>query len=104
MGPFESWRAAAEDGQSAADRAVRSAKKDKGRRLAQTSSDTESDEDVNLKVCNRNLSQKLCEEEEEAERLQREIDAAAAKNRERLKELAAVRNAYPVIVIMSYIF
>jgi hypothetical protein len=87
----------------AAERAEWSAKEDKGRRLAETSSDSKSDEDVNLKERNRNMHQKLCQEEEETERLQREIDAAAAKNREKLKELAAVRNAYQVIVIVSYI-
>ncbi len=45
---------------------------------------------------------KLQQEDEEAGRLQREIDAAAAKNRERLKERTSVRNAYLEIVNMPY--
>jgi hypothetical protein len=49
----------------AAERAVRSAKKDKGRRLAETSSGSASDEDVNLKERNRNMRQKLRQKEEE---------------------------------------
>jgi hypothetical protein len=50
------------------------------------------------------LKRDLQEQDEETQRIQRLIDEATLKNKEKLKELAAVRNSYPVIERIFFCF
>ena len=53
---------------------------------------------------NKKLKRDLQEQDEETQRIQRLIDEATLRNKEKLKELAAVRNSYPVIVQIFFCF
>ena len=92
-----------------AERAAASARKDKGKRvrMEDTASDSASSEDgrlVTKRERDKKLKRDLQEQEEETQRIQRLIDEATLKNKEKLKELAAVRNSYPVIVRIFFCF
>ena len=89
-------------------RATASAKKDKAKRAIadDTASDSASSEDgrlVKKRERDKKLKRDLQEQEEETQRIQRLIDEATLKNKEKLKELAAVRNSYPVIVRIFFL-
>jgi hypothetical protein len=92
----------------AAERAAASAKKDKGKRqLQETDSDSASSDDsplVKKRERDKKLKRDLQEQDEETQRIQRLINEATLKNKEKLKELAAVRNSYPVIVRIFFCF
>jgi hypothetical protein len=90
-------------------RAAASAKKDKAKRAIadDTASDSASSEDSRLvtkRERGKKLKRDLQEQDEETQRIQRLIDEATLKNKEKLKELAAVRNSYPVIVQIFVLF
>ena len=93
---------------AAADRAAASARKDKTSKRAradETSSDSSDDAPLaKRREREKKLKRDLQEQEEETQRIQRLIDEAALKNKEKLKELAAVRNSYPVIVRIFFLF
>jgi hypothetical protein len=93
---------------AAADRAAASARKDKTSKRAradETSSDSSDDAPLAKKRDReKQLNRDLQEQEEETQRIQRLIDEATLKNKEKLKELAAVRNSYPVIVRIFFLF
>ena len=90
-------------------RAAASAKKDKAKRVIadDTASDSASSEDgrlVTKRERDKKLKRDLQEQDEETQRIQRLINEATLRNKEKLKELAAVRNAYPVIVRILFWF
>ena len=92
-----------------ADRAAAAARKDKGKmvRAEDTASDSASSDDgplVKKRERDKKLKRDLQEQDEETQRIQRLIDEATLKNKEKLKELAAVRNSYPVIVRIFFCF
>ena len=92
---------------SAAERAAAAARKDKAKRACYTESESaSSDDDKLLKKRDRQkkLQRDLQEHEKEAQRIQSLIDEATLKSKEKLKELAAVRNSYPVIVRILFCF
>ena len=91
------------------ERAAAAARKDKGKRVRveDTASDSASSDDGPLqkeRERDKKLKRDLQEQEEETQRIQRLIDEATLKNKEKLKELAAVRNSYPVIVRIFFCF
>ena len=93
---------------AAADRAAASARKDKTSKRAradETSSDSSDDAPLAKKRDReKQLKRDLQEQEEETQRIQRLIDEATLKNKEKLKELTAVRNSYPVFVRIFFCF
>ena len=93
---------------AATERAAASARKDKTPKRAradETSSDSSDDAPLAKKrERDKKLKRDLQEQEEETQRIQRLIDEATLKNKEKLKELAAVRNSYPVIVRIFFCF
>ena len=92
-----------------AERAAASTKKDRSRTCKaheDTDSDSASSDDAPLqkkRERDKKLKRDLQEQEEETQRIQRLIDEAALKNKEKLKELAVVRNSYPVIVQIFFL-
>ena len=92
-----------------AERAAAAAKKDRGKRarVEDTTSDSASSDDGPLlkkRERDKKIKRVLQDHDEETQRIQRLIDEAALRNKEKLKELAAVRNAYPVIVRIFFWF